>query len=108
MSTLLTATFKTALLNIPLKQRWSKMLFSKVLPIGALASLATAQDLLVRTHITSHGKDKGVNSIMTQARFSTYDGDIFDIEAEDCVNFQRSQQIYTDQNLHRSMILTNN
>ncbi|KFY58400.1 hypothetical protein V496_06157 [Pseudogymnoascus sp. VKM F-4515 (FW-2607)] len=49
------------------------MLFSKVLPLAAFASLATAN--LV-------------------ARFTTIRGDKFDITTNDCVNFEKTQPIY--------------
>ncbi|ELR09411.1 hypothetical protein VC83_03156 [Pseudogymnoascus destructans] len=52
------------------------MHFSKILPLAALASLATAQ-----------GPDYW-------ARFSTKAGEIFDVTAQGCVNFQKSQPIY--------------
>ena len=53
----LETTFETAHLNIPWNKNSSKMLFSKVLPVTALASLAAAQDYIVRFHITSHGRE---------------------------------------------------
>ncbi|KFY11747.1 hypothetical protein V491_07078 [Pseudogymnoascus sp. VKM F-3775] len=50
------------------------MLFSKVLPLTALASLAAAQDYV--------------------ARFKAYAGAQFDITTDECINFERSQPIY--------------
>ncbi|KFZ15865.1 hypothetical protein V502_05378 [Pseudogymnoascus sp. VKM F-4520 (FW-2644)] len=52
------------------------MHFSKLLPLVALASLATAQALV--------------------ATFSNDNGDEFPIETTLCVNFQRTQPIYDD------------